>query len=63
MLTKIYPGMTIYSRHQPKPACIYSGAYLPDVMGTGSSSSGGIDLDVLMEWYFHQVVQDSIKHY
>jgi hypothetical protein len=26
-------------------------------MGTGSSSSGGINLDVLMEWYFHQVVQ------
>jgi hypothetical protein len=40
-----------------------TGAYLPDVMGTGSSSSGGINLDVLMEWYFHQVVQDSVKHY
>jgi hypothetical protein len=51
MLTKIYPGM------------IYSGVYLPDVIGTGSSSSGGINLDVLMEWYFHQVVQDSVKHY
>jgi hypothetical protein len=37
--------------------------YTPDVMGTGPSSSGGINLDVLMEWYFHQVVQDSIKHY
>ena len=30
---------------------------------TGSSSSGDINLDVLMEWYFHQVVQDSVKHY
>ncbi len=30
---------------------------------TGSSSSGGINLDVLIEWYFHQVVQDSVKHY
>jgi hypothetical protein len=30
---------------------------------TGSSSSGGINLDVLMEWYFHQVDQDSVKHY
>jgi hypothetical protein len=27
-------------------------------MGTESSSSGGINLDVLMEWYFHQVIQD-----
>jgi hypothetical protein len=26
-------------------------------MGTGSSSSGGINLDVLMEWDFHRVVQ------
>jgi hypothetical protein len=34
-----------------------------DVMGTGSSSSGGINLDVLMEWYFHEVVQDSVKRY
>jgi hypothetical protein len=32
-------------------------------MGTESSSSDGINLDVLMEWYFHQVVQDSVKHY
>jgi hypothetical protein len=30
-------------------------------MGTGSSGSGGINLDVLMEWYVHQVVQDSVK--
>jgi hypothetical protein len=29
----------------------------------GLSSSGGINLDVLMEWYFHQVVQDSVKQY
>ena len=36
--------------------CLYN--YLPDDMGTGSSSSGGINLDVLMECYFHQVVQD-----
>jgi hypothetical protein len=41
---------------------ICSGADVLDVRGAGTSSSGGINLDVQMEWYFRQFVQDYVKH-